>query len=554
MKRTADQLASGHLPRLMDRLERFPLAELPFDLLEEIATYFARPEAAAVVTVSKSFHAAFTRTVWKYIDLSSYGFNLPRFESAWERYCHLVRSVRITSDFINRFPPFPPPNLVRLTVNFNDKTCAMLSRYELPYLQRLSLIVSGNRYKLEFFVGLVAWINKAHRRKQKLAVRWWFTVDSVYRVGFRYVDYVLTHIAMLEYHEFHISLGTKCYREMTEMSKLATIVKHLEIRLSDLRCRFANPEQLLVVGQEFIFPRIESLTVSFDEDVDEDDGSDDEYRYRTDFSILSGSIPMVTRFVLELLSFDCHTFVQKVFTQQWPTVVDLVIYNPSDDSDGDTGAWKHAVQACPNLERLTFVRWEMLLGLDELVQLSPHLRRFSVLDCDALILLHLLRLSGPLQRRQIEDLLKQRPHQLLNSLVHVDLCHFELDAGMLHLVICLAPNLKSIVAGIEDMFEIEELTLKLFAGQKSTSVQRLVFGMNGASKFNVKDAIAFIGMFPNLESLAAPKECLVKLDNLHENNPKLVIREYNQSKADEELYKWFYPQFEIGGDTTIHYT
>ncbi|KAI8873695.1 hypothetical protein GQ42DRAFT_152515 [Ramicandelaber brevisporus] len=567
MKRTADQLVSGNSPPLTDRVEGFPLVELPLDLLEEIATYFARPEAAAIVTVSKSFHTAFARTVWKYIDLSAKK-HRPKSKSAWERYSHLVHSIRITSDVVARFPPFPPPNLNRLTVNLNDKTCAMLPKHELPHLQRLSLIVLWHSCELKSFIDLVSWINKAHQRKQKLMVRWQFTIDYD-DLSFKSLDYVLAHIAMLDSHEFYISSDCPRHRKPSKMSKLVPILKHIEINNSSYGSSFEKTGWFLLPDQELIFPRVESLTISFcggdeekidsDYDIDENEDEDtDEYRHiRASFSILSGNFPMLTRFVMEINYFTCSDDAQRIFTQKWPTVIELVIHNVKLNLGNieDPSVWKYAVRACPSLERLTFAGSEFTLDLNELAELSPRLRRLSVLNVDETNdypppQQH----KSTLQKQQIKHLLKPKSHQILNSLVHVDLCHSELDTGMLQLAICLAPNLKTIVAGIESTFKIDKSALELFAGQKSTSVQRLVFGMNGASKFNVKDAIAFIGMFPNLESLAAPKECLAKLKSIRKKYPKLVIREYNQSKADEELYKWFYLQFDVGGHKNIHYT
>ncbi|KAI8865431.1 hypothetical protein GQ42DRAFT_2667 [Ramicandelaber brevisporus] len=547
MMRLYDQPDSALLAKLADTACTFPLADLPYDLLEEVATYFFRPEAAEVLTVSKSFHSAFSRAVWKYLDVSGPYPCLPTLESAWLRYRHLVRSIRSTSTEFNEFPPFPPPNIQRLTVELTDKSVERFFKQELPSLRYLGLVLFFRfSCRASDVMNVVEWINTAHRNGQKLTVRWSMPVDGNEHI--RTLNSMLEKIVALESHVFYANSMQNTNERLVELPKLVSASRHLAVIDPYTSVGFSEHGRVYFGNGEdqFSFSRLDSLGLDF---ADFHRGNHD-----LPFKIIPQRFPVIKKLELDIRYRSRCRDIEHAFSQHWPTVSHLKFTNLKRGEAKDYTVWKTVVRALPNLERLAFDSCEIPFDYIELALMVPRLRQFSSART------HRLYVTKKPNRRQrqlqasLSEQSQQQPQPQLQPQLqpHLHQQHLfshltriELNSGIplkhahMYFLLCLAPSLHYIALNYGG-FKLHKDALKHANGCTSLSVRTIYANCHSPYYFNEADFATFVGLFPNVATLLVSRGCLDKVRGLKEQRPGLVIQDDSKLNSDSSLYRWFY--------------
>ena len=128
---------------------------------------------------------------------------------------------------------------------------------------------------------------------------------------------------------------------------------------------------------------------------------------------------------------------------------------------------------------------------------------------------------------------------MFSHLTRIDLNkEFAIKHTHIHLLLCLAPNLRSI--GFADGFKLHEDALKYVNGRTSLSVKMISVTCYFPSDFNEVDFATFVGLFPNVMTVVVPNICLDKVSGLKEQCPGLVIEDDFKFCPDPTHYRWFY--------------
>ncbi|KAI8869368.1 hypothetical protein GQ42DRAFT_163470 [Ramicandelaber brevisporus] len=141
------------------------LLQLPYELLEYMAeAYFARGEAARVVTISKSFHQLFIKSVWRSIDLEDYAVNdrrvtLETLEHNGDKVRHL--NLKSLTEACNISSVFP--HLSQITFTIRRNLVSMFEKH-LEHLRNLDRVVLDVTPDSAWTAAAAAdWINDSKR-------------------------------------------------------------------------------------------------------------------------------------------------------------------------------------------------------------------------------------------------------------------------------------------------------------------------------------------------------------------------------------------------------
>ncbi|KAI8871759.1 hypothetical protein GQ42DRAFT_161790 [Ramicandelaber brevisporus] len=121
------------------------LFRLPRELLELVAAYFSRREAALVLTVNSTFHEIFAERVWRrfVISLASSRKTIPL--KSVLKYGHLVRRIRVTASI---------PQSIDLAATFPNITHLWISFYQLANIIKSS---QGKCFERLCYLSTWAW-------------------------------------------------------------------------------------------------------------------------------------------------------------------------------------------------------------------------------------------------------------------------------------------------------------------------------------------------------------------------------------------------------------
>ncbi|KAI8870060.1 hypothetical protein GQ42DRAFT_178843 [Ramicandelaber brevisporus] len=183
--------------------EPFPLLALPHELIEEIATWFSQDEAVTVLTVNKTLHEAFARSLWRRVDIRGSLFYQPA--TTWQRYGPLVRiaviGFGITRDDNADKATIWIPNVQNLTVYSAPVVKNLIAaNQELLNLRRVQVFFpSFISSDPSVGMNVIDWIRRIEKQQQKqygqtLAVNW--DLRNLHSRHDTFLDHIVETIAV----------------------------------------------------------------------------------------------------------------------------------------------------------------------------------------------------------------------------------------------------------------------------------------------------------------------------------------------------------------------
>ncbi|KAI8866022.1 hypothetical protein GQ42DRAFT_181579, partial [Ramicandelaber brevisporus] len=235
---------------------------LPYDLLELIATtYFSQKLAVKVLCVNSQFHEAFSRAVWRSLNLDDALLNSIS-KSAWSNYGHLVRVMdckfyeeesEMDADLI--------PNIVKLSLNRPQLLHGSFGQVKFPKLRRLHLTLILNQVDCSEAIQYVDIVQKWIQQSNHSLHVYWAIVASPYRGHIRMetIDKMLSTIDTdnIAHHSFSFTFRSHDPATLVQLPIIANSLTKLNVIESGFgyKCFFNN-------NNNITYPRLKSLTLN----------------------------------------------------------------------------------------------------------------------------------------------------------------------------------------------------------------------------------------------------------------------------------------------------
>ncbi|KAI8873284.1 hypothetical protein GQ42DRAFT_38300 [Ramicandelaber brevisporus] len=441
------------------------LFPLPLELVEEIALYFTRSEAAKVLTVNSVFHDAFSHSVWSYVYLRDWNAHLiPK--SAWKKYGHLVCTAAVALEKNHTLPAISMPNLVELDIYINSQSLRLFERAKLPHLRRLYMLLDYGKWTRADFKTGVELAQRLKRTGQPVEVGW--------RVC------AMTYDNMLILDEMLGMAGDTAFDSLWLMTMLisgpVTTLSHLPKLASLLNIMTYSRASVFhtIFGSDtsLIFPQLELLELDILNLADYSIGPD---------IITPQHLPALKKLWLVTLQFKDQQWISNIMNSgEWSNLTELNLFGCTDILD-----FKTIAARTPNLEHLKLSRCSFRLDIAEIGSLLPRLEY--------------LLLGGSIK---FEYDVTQDPRPQHTSLKTLE---FQYDLSwlgeqimslpLLQFILCGAPNLESLgVYGCGVSMD----DLKTLSGHANPSVRTLHIEST-EKRFNSDSVAAMVALFPNLK-------------------------------------------------------
>ncbi|KAI8870587.1 hypothetical protein GQ42DRAFT_162606 [Ramicandelaber brevisporus] len=352
--------------------EPFPLLGLPYELLEEIATWFTQREAVKVLTVNKVCHEAFSRTVWRVVDSRKALLDLPA--DTWKRYGSLVRVANFEYHLIEDHITALIPN-IRL---MNIGRCPVFEKVpvgEMRNLRKLRVTVYCHDISRHLAdINIPTWVKSAQDRCQNVVTEWNFV--NIGTVEWKYLVEAIGLISDVSRHSFSISAQSSLTIDgpslPTKLIQMLVKFDIHQIRHPGVYCDmhsglFAGGSD----GTESSFPRLKILNLA-----------PDFYLSGSGMYTLAGVTPnkfpslCKLAFIIEIGFTDDDNKMAGFCSHTWWNVTDLLISYQSR-----TDVMNRILTVFPNTRRF----WLHGLGiytadLQVIAQNLPHLEDLHLVD------------------------------------------------------------------------------------------------------------------------------------------------------------------------------
>ncbi|KAI8868029.1 hypothetical protein GQ42DRAFT_164416 [Ramicandelaber brevisporus] len=466
---------------------------LPYDLLEEIATYFSHQEAAPLLTVNSQFHDAFARAVWRRLDLDDD--RVDRISaSAWETYGHLVRIGIVDFGKLHEhLDVVRMPNVIDLTLYLTYRGYNIFEDAELNNLRRLHLNLPWYGWTSFAAVKGAELAQRLERSGHPLEVDWDIHAEKHKQVAA--IDEILAPITNMSPHSFTIAADSNQPVTLEQLPKLAEMLTELDVYSS----RFGYDCFLRDPG--ITFPRLVKLTIGsscFDEEGN--DGLAGVGALNPD------RFPVLQCLCLFNLSPYDLEWPKMLFTHDWKSVTDLVFHNV-----GAASAYVIIARSVPNLKRLSV---KGFCDMIYMYQVIVHMSSLQQLEVGSSVRFDYHASNGPnLQLASLKSFIINPTWDKDRSFIHSPILDFILHG---------APNLESIELNDSS---VEGNVLYKARGHVNPSVRTLGIQI-GSNRFDAVTAKTFIGMFPNLKLLKVKSKDDTASQQLKGDHPNLRIQFY----------------------------
>ncbi|KAI8867058.1 hypothetical protein GQ42DRAFT_180919 [Ramicandelaber brevisporus] len=462
---------------------------LPYDLLEEIATYLSRQEAALLLTVNSQFHSVFARAVWRELYLNDkLAFRIPA--SAWQTYGHLVRFATVEYYGLRgHFEMARLPNLIELTLYLRNRGYNILQGAELNNLQRLYLNLPWYGWASLTAVKDVELALRNRRSEHPIAVYW--DIHTKARDEVAAIDKILAPIANTAPDSFAITAESKYPVTLEQLPKLAEILTEL-----DLHCpRFVL--KCFLGDRSIAFPRLVKLKLRYAV-------QSEEY---ADFNVLTPDrFPMLQHLTFDSTSTFSLGWLWAVFSHSWPSLSELFFCNGCINT-----TYSVIANRVPNLKRLGVNGYTSLLDIDQVIAHLPHLQHLEV---DNIAETQYYAIKSPQsQLANLKSFVFRSDREMSEYFIRQHVLSFLLHG---------APNLELIELKQSCFHESE---LNRARGHVNPSVHTLGIEI-GLHRFDAATAKMFVGMFPNLKLLKAKGKDYAAIQQLKGDHPNLRIQLY----------------------------
>ncbi|KAI8869521.1 hypothetical protein GQ42DRAFT_179239 [Ramicandelaber brevisporus] len=463
---------------------------LPYDLLEEIATYPSRQEAALLLTVNSQFHNAFARAVWRelYLDYSLVN-RIPA--SAWQTYGHLVRIATVTfRGPREHFSRIQMPNVVDLTLYLTDRGYSIFEGVELNNLCRLHLNLPRYMWTNIAAVKDVELALRIGRSDHPIAVYWDIYVATQKHVAA--LDEILASIVNTEQYSFKITARLMPSAPLQHRSKLAEMLTELDLSGTTHGLSF------FLGNLDISFPRLVKLTLGY--------AGFNESRLVGAYDLIPDRFPVLQRMTFVKVSQFDHKVLERVFSHDWPSLSELVFYK-----DCAIFVYELIANHVPNLQRLVVNGSGEILNINQVAEHIPHLQHLEV-DNN-------VRFEYHINRQPQRQLIK------LKSFVFKptrEMTRYFIRQHILDFILHGAPRLELIVLN-ESCFS--KKTLHARRGYVNLSVRTLSIQI-GLHRFDISTAKMLIEMFPNLRLLKLKVELKIPRETLVGQSNKILRIEY----------------------------
>ncbi|KAI8867726.1 hypothetical protein GQ42DRAFT_164598 [Ramicandelaber brevisporus] len=330
---------------------------LPYDLLEEIATYFSPQEAALLLTVNSQFHDAFARAIWHRLYLNDD--RVDRISaSAWETYGHLVRIA--TVDFCEpheHLDVVRMPNVVDLTLYLTYRGYSIFESAELSNQRRLHLKLPQQGWTSFAAVKGAELAQRLEQSGHPISVDWDIHAEKHKQVVA--IDEILGPITNTALYSFTIAADSKHPVALEQLPKLAEMLTELGLHHSQFAfdCFLGNSGTT--------FPRLVKLDLRY---VDMSETGP------VDANILTPHrFPVLQRLSFAGLSRSDLEWLEVVFSYSWLSITELAFFNSSIPLKFATIASR-----VPNLRRLAVKGFGDMLDIHQAAEHWPHLQHLNI--------------------------------------------------------------------------------------------------------------------------------------------------------------------------------
>ncbi|KAI8871756.1 hypothetical protein GQ42DRAFT_161823 [Ramicandelaber brevisporus] len=463
---------------------------LPYDLLEEIATYFSRQEAALLLTVNSQFHDAFARAIWHRLYLNDD--RVDRISaSAWETYGHLVRFA--TVDFCEpheHLDVVRMPNVVDLTLYLTYRGYNIFEGAELSNLRRLHLNLPWQGWTSFAAIKGAELAQRIGQPDHPISVDWDIHAEKHKQVAA--IDEILAPITNMSSHSFNVIARLTQSAHLKHISKLAEMLTELDTYSS----AFAYGSFL---GDPSIsFPRLVKLDFKC-VDVGEI-GPVDAY------ALTPNRLPVLQHLTLANLLISDFEWLEALFSHDWSSITELAFINSSTPLEVAIVA-----NCVPYLRRLVVNGFGCSLNIN---QAAVYWSRLQHLEVDNNVQIRYDVSNNPRsQLANLKSFIFDPARKMSQCFVRQHILEFLLHG---------APNLESIELK-ESCFA--KKTLRAGRNRVNPSVRTLDIEI-GLHRFDTVTTKMFIGMFPNLKLLKVKSKDGTASQQLKEGHPNLRIHCY----------------------------
>ncbi|KAI8865436.1 hypothetical protein GQ42DRAFT_166066, partial [Ramicandelaber brevisporus] len=462
---------------------------LPYDLIEEISTYFSRRETVLLLTVNNQFHSVLARAIWRKICLDDSLINhIPA--SAWQTYGHLVRFATVELyESHEHLDAIRMPNVVDLTLYLMNRGYNIFDGVGLNNLQRLYLNLPSYGWTSFADINGVELARRLERSGHPITVYWDIHVETQKQVAA--LNGILAPIADTSSHSFKITARSMHSVHLQHLSKLAEMLTELDLSgplfvLNDLP---GDPVDF--------FPRLVKLNLRYVE-FNEDDP--------VGLNVLiPDRFPVLQHLTIDSLSSFDLGWLEILFSRDWPSITELTF--PSCNSSLEVATIASHV---PNLRRLIVNGYSSVLDIN---QATEHWSHLQYLEIDNSVRFEYSASSKPWPQLANLKSFVYKPIR--------ELYQFFIRQHVLDFILHGAPNLESIEL---KQGYFSKNALRVGQGRVNPSVHTLDIEI-GSDRFNVVAAKTFIEMFPNLKLLKVRSKDSIAGQLLKEY-PKLDIQFY----------------------------